>query len=284
VSSQVDPNSKDSERVSFGFGKNWLDYSKHINDERIDMAVKSLERFFKREDCVEKSFLDIGCGSGLFSLAALKLGFKKVIALDIDLNSVQATTSLLSQHMPNDRWQCYEKSVFTLDPKEFGHFDVVYSWGVLHHTGDMRRAIRLALDMVKPEGKAVLALYRKTLMCGFWTWEKRMYNNGPFWFPFVARIVYKTLYIANLLIKRKNILGHIFGYQKNRGMNWHHDVIDWIGGYPYESISPEELDIFVNSLHFKVTKAFTDKPGLGLFGSGCDEFMLEKTPSGSELG
>lgn len=265
----------DQER-RFGFGKNWLDYSKCINEDRIQTAVKSLERFFDPKDCVDKTFLDIGCGSGLFSLAALKLGFKKVVAIDIDPNCVQATTFLLSQHMPPERWQCQEVSVFNLDPTQFGYFDVVYSWGVLHHTGDMKKAISVALQMVKSEGIIVLALYRKTLMCGFWTWEKRLYNNGPAWFPRVAEFLYKIVMVLRLLVARINPWAYIANYKKNRGMSWHHDIVDWLGGYPYESISPEELRIFANSLGFEVIQEFTRKQKYGFLGSACDEFVLKK--------
>lgn len=264
------------EDVRFGFGKNWLDYSKQINESRITEAMKSLERFFKPEECVGKTFLDIGCGSGLFSLAALKLGFEKVLAIDIDADSVQATTSLLSRYIPANRWDCRKISVFDLEPNLVGHFDVVYSWGVLHHTGDMKKAISLACHMVKPEGTIILALYRKTLMCHFWKWEKRLYNNGPAWFPTTARIIYKALFLAGLLLRGKNIRQYLSHYQKNRGMNWHHNVIDWLGGYPYESISPEELKQLANDLGFQVIQAFIQKQPTGLLGSGCDEFRLRK--------
>ena len=265
-----------SKEARFGFGKNWLDYSRHINEERIVEAVKSLQRFFNTEGYSNKTFLDIGCGSGLFSLAALKLGFKKVLAIDLDPDSVQATTSLLSQHAARDQWECRELSVFDLDPKTLGQFDVVYSWGVLHHTGDMRKAINLASQMVKPQGSLVLALYRKTLMCDFWTWEKRTYNNGPKWFPPIARGLYKTLFITQLIVRGKSVREYISKYQKNRGMNWHHDVVDWLGGYPYESISPSELKVFADYLGFEVIQAFTKKQTVGLLGSGCDEFCLRK--------
>ena len=265
-----------SKETRFGFGKNWLDYSKYINEERISEAVKSLQRFFEPEDCADKTFLDIGCGSGLFSLAALKLGFKKVLAIDLDPDSVQATTSLLSHHASRDQWECKEFSVFDLDPKTVGQFDVVYSWGVLHHTGDMRKAINIASQMVKSNGLFVLALYRKTLMCNFWTWEKRTYNNRPKWFPFIARTVYKALFILQRLIRGRSVRDYIYQYQKNRGMNWHHDVVDWLGGYPYESISPSELKVFADYLGFEIIKAFTKKQTVGLLGSGCDEFCLKK--------
>ncbi len=262
--------------IRFGFGKNWLDYSKHINEERIAEAVKSLQRFFKTEHCIGKTFLDIGCGSGLFSLAALKLGFEKVFAIDIDPDSVRATTFLLSQYASGEQWQCKELSVFDLDPKTIGLFDVVYSWGVLHHTGEMRKAINIASQMVKPQGILVLALYRKTLMCDFWAWEKRVYNNGPRWFPFIARNLYKALFLTQLLIRGKSIREYTSKYLKNRGMSWHHDIVDWLGGYPYESISPSELKIFSDYLGFEMIQAFTKKQTVGLLGSGCDEFSLRK--------
>lgn len=265
-----------TKEMRFDFGKNWLDYSKHISKERIAQAVKSLQSFLKTENCCGKTFLDIGCGSGLFSLAALKLGFEKILAIDLDPDSVQATTLLLSQYAPGGSWQCKILSVFDLNPTVLGQFDVVYSWGVLHHTGDMRKAINVASQMVKSEGMFILALYRKTLMCNFWIWEKRTYNNGPKWFPFIARSLYKTLFLIQLLIRGKSISKYISKYQNNRGMNWHHDVVDWLGGYPYESISVKEFKVFSDYLGFETIKVLAKKQVFGLLGSGCDEFCLKK--------
>ncbi len=258
----------------FSFGSNWESYSKHINEERIHEAIAALSKLIPLQCYQGKTFLDIGCGSGLHSLAALRLGFTKVVALDIDPSSVRTTQQVLQNHAPNQEWSVQELSIFDANPDSLGTFDVVYSWGVLHHTGDMYNAIRCAAKFVKPNGLLALALYRKTLLCTFWKWEKRLYNNGPAWFPKLSQFIFKSLFLTRLILKGSNPLSYIHSYKQNRGMDWHHDIIDWIGGYPYESISVPELKTFAKTLNFEVIKEFTQKQRFGLFGAGCDEYCL----------
>ena len=125
-----------------------------------------------------KRFLDIGCGSGLHALAALRLGASEVVALDIDSDSVATTRRLLESRASGQRWSTLEASVFDLQPQMLGLFDVVYSWGVLHHTGDMYRALRAAAALLAPDGRFLFALYRRTRMCWFWKLEKRWYAHA----------------------------------------------------------------------------------------------------------
>src|SRR5206468_9888451 len=121
----------------FRFGDNWQSYARAISERHIRHAVAGL-RALVPDGCAGKTFLDIGCGSGIHSLAASILG-AKVTAIDIDPASVEASHSVLTSHgfpavVPK------QISVFDLDPTTFGQLDIVYSWGVLHHTGDMWRA------------------------------------------------------------------------------------------------------------------------------------------------
>src|SRR5262245_49739774 len=124
----------------FEFGKNWESYSNLISDEQVAEAVAGLRRL-AGGDLSGKRFLDIGCGSGLHALAALRLGASEVVAIDIDGNSVATTRKVLQRYADGKSWQAFEKSVFEADVGQLGTFDVVYSWGVLHHTGDMYRAL-----------------------------------------------------------------------------------------------------------------------------------------------
>ncbi len=157
----MDTSRLNEEARHFAFGQNWAAYAKIVTDKHIEQATKDLERLIPVSP--GRRFLDIGCGSGLHSIAALNLGAEEVLAVDIDSDSVETTRALLGKYAPAGKVYSVEKvSVFELDPKRIGLFDTVYSWGVLHHTGDMARAIRCAASLCRPGGFFVFALYRRT--------------------------------------------------------------------------------------------------------------------------
>lgn len=158
---------------------------------------------------------------------------------------------------------------------DFGTFDAVYSWGVLHHTGDMHRAIEKALRFVGPGGRILLALYGKTPFCGFWTWEKRCFVRYRPWFSVLARAIYKPLVMLRYLLAGRNPMRYVRDYRGARGMDWHRDVDDWLGGYPYESIAAEDAIAFVESHGFRCEKSFAEKR-VGVFGTGCDEYIFRR--------
>ena len=89
------------EQERFDFGENWKNYSKLIDPVRVAEAEQSLLTMFQVSDLVGRSFLDVGCGSGIFSLAAKNLG-AEVYSFDIDSNSVSCTRKLKSSYYEND--------------------------------------------------------------------------------------------------------------------------------------------------------------------------------------
>jgi SAM-dependent methyltransferase len=258
----------------FEFGKNWLSYSKTVDLERIAQAERSLTGVLGL-DLAGKSFLDIGCGSGLFSLAALRLGAARVHAVDIDENSVAATTSLLSQYAPGSAWHAERGSILDLPTTFPSGFDIVYSLGVLHHTGAMWRAVERASERVKVGGHLAIALYRKTLLCPLWTVEKRLYTNHPRAFAPLANAVFKSTWVSAQLLAGRNPWERIRSYFHVRGMSWSHNVYDWLGGYPYESASYDEVVENVGTLGFRLVRSNARRRReIGLFGSGCDEYVF----------
>ena len=281
----------------FAFGENWADFARIVDDDRINAAVEGLKRLLAGVDLSGKRFLDIGCGSGLHALAALKLGAAEVFAVDLDPHSVKTARALLSQHAPGCSWRVEKRSVFDLgSPSEgtprsdvdvgrdlsenLGTFDVVYSWGVLHHTGDMHRAIQGATGLVKEGGSFVFALYRRTLMCPLWKIEKRWYSRASQRAQSAARGVYTGLFTVGLWLTGRTMRAYnIECMKRTRGMNFEHDAHDWLGGYPYESINAEEVEALMSDLGFS-RRARVVRPGLssriGLFGFGCDEYHYER--------
>lgn len=265
----------------FRFGDNWLRFVESIDEKVIKSAEKGFNKLISTEAIKGKSLLDIGCGSGLHSLAALNQGAKSVLAVDIDPVCLDATRNVLSRHYDGDNWQCKDVSVFDLTRAEYGTFDIVYSWGVLHHTGDMYNAISKVLDMVSPGGLCVLALYRRTRLCGFWRLEKKFYSGSSQFRQYLARRLYIALYRLRCLVKGVSMKQEIRDYYKKRGMNFYHDIHDWLGGYPYESTTPQELQRHVDAFGgFRLLQCFECKSSrMGIFGTDCDQFVFQRTSS-----
>lgn len=263
----------------FAFGENWASYARCISEEEIAEAMHGLRRLLGGADLANKRFLDVGSGSGIHSLAALRLGAKEVVAVDLDPDSVSTTRQLLEGHDPQGNYQIRHLSVFNLDPAEVGRFEVVYSWGVLHHTGAMVRAMRQCAALVAPGGEFVFALYHKTWCCPFWTAEKRWYAKASRGSQAVARGIYVGVAVLRRWLRGRGFKRFVREYRGNRGMDFFHDVHDWLGGYPYESISPDEVEALMRPMGLSLARRFVRNwfgAQLGLFGSGCDEYVYRR--------
>lgn len=263
----------------FEFGKNWSQFLELLDANRISEAEASLKQMLDVESLEGLSFIDIGSGSGLFSLAARRLG-ARVHSFDYDPHSVACTTELRRRYFPNDGdWKVEEASV--LDQKymaSLGTFDIVYSWGVLHHTGQMWQALENAHRLVAPGGKLFIALYNDTgSQSSRWKWLKKTYNR----LPNVLRVPYTLIVIAPDELKSlaRSVLtlnpGSYFRswsqYDRRRGMNRWRDIIDWVGGYPYEVSTPDEIFDFFTARGFVLTKLNCGRVGLG-----CNQFVFRK--------
>ncbi len=266
----------------FSFGKNWLDYANKIDEVKIAQAVVDLQRLSGRERFDGLSFLDIGCGSGLHALAAVRMGALCVRGVDIDSDSVAAARCTLKRFAPDADADFDVISVFEMEKEIYGNFDVVYSWGVLHHTGNMYRALGDAASLVRPGGMFMVALYRKTPFCRMWTKIKRWYSTAT---PESQRRARSVRIGIHRLVKRvqgQSLDDYIRNYGKSRGMDYYNDVHDWMGGYPYESIAPEECRNLFAKLGFRLEREFVQVPSWrprGFLGSGCDEYTFHKLMS-----
>ena len=263
----------------FEFGKNWAAFLSVLDEERIETAVASLREMLECETLAGKRFLDIGSGSGLFSLAARRLG-AEVVSFDFDTNSVACTRELKKRYFDSDaNWRIEQGSALDVDyVASLGKFDVVYSWGVLHHTGQMWRALENAVIPTRAGGKLFIALYNDTgSQASRWHWIKRTYCRLPrvLKTPFAVAVSLpeeaKRSASALLRFKPMEYVRSWTRYKTGRGMNRWHDIIDWVGGFPYEYASVDAVFEFYKRRGFTLTKVVSGGVGLG-----CNEFVFER--------
>lgn len=260
----------------YEFGANWKDYSEKIDDEAIRQAEIGVLNLIPKEQIEGKTFLDIGSGSGLHCLAALRLGAKSVVAVDIDPDSIETTRATLARHWTGDNYTLKLVSVLSPEAEDLGEFDIVYSWGVLHHTGSMWEAIEKAGRHVKVDGQFVLAIYRKTPLCWAWKIEKRIFTNGGSLVRGMIRTPFIAAYKLGLRATGRSPKQYVESYNGWRGMNFYNDIDDWLGGYPYESATEDEIISFLEKRGFKQELVKRLHPKLGLFGTGCSEFRFRR--------
>lgn len=263
----------------FAFGLNWARFLSCVGEEQIRLAEQSLRNMLRVEDLIGKTFLDAGCGSGLFSLAARRLG-AKVHSFDYDPHSVACTAELRRRYFPSDSgWVVGQGDV--LDPgflQTLGTFDVVYSWGVLHHTGNLWGALANVADLVLPGGQLFVAVYNdQGRMSRYWSGVKRLYNRlPPLRSPLLALgLVQLWGGTVFLDLARGSPLRTWREYHKtSRGMSPWRDVVDWVGGYPFEVARPEKVFDFLRGKGFELQRMKTWAGG-----HGCNEYVFLRQPT-----
>lgn len=261
--------------LRFAFGRNWKSFLTTLDDHRIDEARRRLCESLGRDNLRGIRALDIGSGSGLSSLVMHQLG-AEVVAFDYDTDSVACTEELRRRYAPDTtNWQIMQGSA--LDPAfmaELGQFDLVYSWGVLHHTGSMWPAIELAAARVAPQGTLLLALYNdQGRRSRAWRAIKRLYCSSPLGRWLVGAVFY-PLFAAYALwqdLRHFRTPGtHAREYAQKRGMSLFHDWRDWLGGYPFEVARPEDVMRKLTTDGFELQHQTLTR------GLGCNEFVFIK--------
>ena len=254
--------------LRFSFGQNWTNFLSTIDDQKIQAAMQALQHMLQCKDLVGKRFLDIGCGSGLSSLAARKLG-AQVCSFDYDMASVACTEKLKNRYYREDLlWTIQLGNVLDRNYlKSLGEFDIVYSWGALHHTGDLWSALENVIINLEKNAKLYIAIYNdRGWASKYWKFVKRKYCTSLAWkiFLFTFHLPYP---LGASVIKRmfdKRI------FRNDRGMSLFYDYLDWLGGYPFEVASPQHIESFYNQRNCHLVAAKITPRG------GCNEFIFSR--------
>lgn len=268
----------------FAFGRNWRSFLDTINEERVRVAERSLTEMLEAEDLRGRVYLDAGCGSGLFSLAACRLGASRVVSFDVDPDSVEATRQLKARMLPDaDHWSIQTGDVTDRAYCEgLGIFDIVYSWGVLHHTGAMWQSMANTCVCIAPNGLLFIAIYNdQGRRSRAWRRVKRLYNLAPGPSrPLIAAIAVAPQELRAAVVSL--VTGHIAEYvwswrasDRRRGMSKWHDIVDWVGGYPFDVARPEEVLEFCRDRGLDLVKLRTTGDS-----SGCNQYVFERSGVG----
>ena len=264
--------------AAFLFGENWSRFLVVLNEDRIRQAKQSLCASLAVTNLRGRRFLDVGSGSGLFSLAARRLG-AQVLSFDYDPQSVACTEELKRRYFPEDaHWHVETGSVLDSQYlRTLGQWDVVYSWGVLHHTGKMSLALANVAELVGRGGCLFIAIYNdQGRASNFWLRVKRTYNRLPrglrwliLW-PSAIRLWGPTT-IRDIAEGRPFHTWRNYSEGSLRGMSPWRDVVDWVGGLPFEVATPELIFDLFSDRGFQLEKLRTCAGG-----KGCNEFVFKK--------
>ncbi|MDR0665483.1 MAG: class I SAM-dependent methyltransferase [Helicobacteraceae bacterium] len=266
----------------FAFGDNWAKFLENLSELQIEEAQNDLKKMLEVDSLEGERFLDAGCGSGIHSLAARRLG-ANVVSFDYDPKSVACALELKRRYYADDpNWAIGEGSVLDRDYLSgLGEFDIAYSWGVLHHTGAMFDALANIEKLVAPNGRLFISIYNDLGGASRrWRLIKRAYNASPKIIrALIVALCYPRIWGPTVIrdFLRLKPFETWRNYAKSRGMSPHRDVIDWVGGYPFEVAKPEVIFEFYRDKGFTLSKLFTCAGG-----HGCNQYVFARRQSSSK--
>jgi len=261
----------------FDFGQNWAEFSR--NAATRERAAQAYAQFLSLMGDVElkgKSFLDIGFGQGFSLLSAHALG-ARAVGCDInpkcheviERNRIlfpDAGTGPIALRVGSILDDKVVEALRETRESAGSGYDVVHSWGVLHHTGDMKRALANAGSLVRPGGRFVLAIYNRHWSSAPWLAIKFLYVHSPGWLQrLMIGALYPVIWLAKLAVTGKH------PKSMDRGMDFYYDVVDWVGGYPYEYATVAEMEQICAPLGLSLLRSIPAKVP-----TGCNELVFRK--------
>ncbi len=268
--------------MQFDFGSNWKAFSDHaLTREKAENAAADFSALLAGVPLQGTDFLDIGFGQGLSLLHAASRG-ARAVGCDINPLCAQVLAANRASFFPDLAagtipvvtgsildTGCIDQ-LRRLSPGGDGRYGLVHSWGVLHHTGDMKTAFSHAASLVRPGGHLVLAIYNRHWSSPAWKCVKWLYCRLPGrGRDAMIRLLYPVIFLAKWLVT-----GRRPETRQARGMDFYYDVIDWVGGYPYEYASPAQVLSRFEPLGFRLVKSVPP-----VVPTGCHEYVFTLPPA-----
>lgn len=265
--------------TQFDFGENWAEFSKNaLTSEQVEGAKASFRDLIADTgiELNQNSFVDIGFGQGLSLLTATEMG-AKTVGCDINPKCGQVLKAN-QRFFPTVEIESLPLVIGSIlksetvaklmknRPLPSSKYHIVHSWGVLHHTGEMWKAIDHASNLVEDNGFFILAIYNRHWSSKAWLGIKAFYNAVP---SFLQKIMnylfFPIIFLAKFAVTGRNPM------KKERGMNFFYDIVDWVGGYPYEYASRKEIDDYLKPKGFECVKFIEPSAP-----TGCNQFVFRK--------
>ena len=254
----------------FAFGKNWKDFLSTVTESELNKAATDIKTWLNTNDLTGKRVIDIGSGSGIHSYVFYSMGANELVSFDYDDDSVEATKKVWENSGSPSNWKVMQGSILDREfVKSLGVFDIVYSWGVLHHTGEMWKAIENAISLITPGGIFWISIYQKGPGYTKALKLKKKYNKSS---VFGKKImIYSRIgrMMAGRILRGRNPFK--WNQRTTRGMNVYNDLVDWLGGLPYEVASTEEITKFCTTKGLELKEILARPEG------ACSIYLFSKT-------
>lgn len=192
----------------------------------------------QREWFAGRSVLEVGCGGGRWTYALQRLGCQ-ITAFDASGEAVE----VVRQQVAQPPTQVLQADLFSLPPELAAcPYDLVFAWGVLHHTGDTCQALHTIAGLVKPDGVLYVYLYGRDA----WSPTKTMVIQALRWLllPVPPKLKFYLFYL---------LLGD---YKAGVAM-------DVLGSLIAQRFRPDEVDGWLQDLGF--TEIVATRPGPDIY-------------------
>jgi SAM-dependent methyltransferase/uncharacterized protein YbaR (Trm112 family) len=205
------------------FGFEWTEYARHGWDEPVfniqrEQKIFHYKSLLRQDQFEGQLVLDAGCGNGRYTYWAAQYG-GKVIGIDLGAGVDAAFDN--TGTLPNV--QIVQADIFNL-PFADSIFDVIFSIGVLMHTGDAQRATKALIQALKPGGSLTVHLYGRGNFIYEWVDHTIRRRTTKLSIPELQHLT-RRLWTLTRFLQRVHLLGIVSCFVR---LDPHpHCIFDW---------------------------------------------------------